>query len=89
MKITRKLFLEGSLVMLASAVLTGVSYKEGNAMMQRVVNLRDMVGPNVYQKAGLHKLSETERMALSDWINDYMNQISKSIEEDCRKKLNR
>ena len=89
MKITRKLFLEASLAMLASMTLTGLSYKEGNAMMQRVVSLRDMVGPNVFQNAGLHKLSENEQMALADWINNYMNQISKSIEEDCLKRQNR
>lgn len=89
MNITRKLFLEGSLAMVASAMLTGLSYKEGNTMMQRVISLRDMVGPDVYQRASLHKLSETEQMALADWINNYMNQISKSIEEDCLKRQNR
>lgn len=85
MKITRNLFLKGSLALAASAILGNLSSSEGAVMMQRIINLRDIVGPDVYQRAGLHKLSENEQMALADWINDYMNQLTKSVEENCRK----
>jgi hypothetical protein len=86
MKITRKRFMESALVMIAGAVVVNLPSSEGNAMMQRIVNLQDMVGANVFQKAGLHKLSEHEQMILADWINDYMNQITKSVEAECQKK---
>lgn len=89
MKMTRKQFMESALVMVAGAFVANMPSSEGNAMMQRIVSLRDMVGENVFQKAGLHKLSEHEQMALADWINDYMNQITRSVEAECQKKKTR
>lgn len=89
MKITRKRFIESALVMIAGAVVVNMPSSEGNAMMQRIVSLRDMVGENVFQKAGLHKLSEHEQMVLAEWINDYMNQITRSVEAECKKKQTR
>jgi hypothetical protein len=87
MELTRKQFILGVI----SSVFLGakaVGEAEGSqSMTTKILTLKDVVGLEVYKKAGLQKLTFDEQMVLADWINDYMNFISKSIEEDCRKGL--
>lgn len=87
MEITRKTFLETGLTLTVSLLLGHFSISEVTAMTTKFVELRDIVGPQVFQAAGLHKLSRQEEMVLLDWIDRRMNELAKSVEEDCRKGL--
>jgi hypothetical protein len=59
----------------------------GAEVTTRVVTLEDMMGKDTFRKAGLQKLSDAEQLVLTEWINDYMNTLLKSVEEDCRRGL--
>jgi hypothetical protein len=87
MELTRKQFI----LSVISSIFLGakaIGEAEGSqSMTTKVLTLKDVVGDKVYRKAGLQKLTFDEQMILANWINDYMNFISKSIEEDCRKGL--
>ncbi len=47
------------------------------------MTLEQTVGSEVFQKAGLAKLSVEEQFTLADWIRSYTLQISKYVEEQC------
>ena len=60
---------------------------ERSAMTTKILTLEDMVGSEVYRKAGLQKLTDAEQTAFANWINEYMKFIAKSVEDDCRRGL--
>jgi hypothetical protein len=49
------------------------------------MTLEQTVGPEVFQKAGLAKLTPEEQFLLADWIRDYGQQIAKYVEEAVRR----
>ncbi len=51
----------------------------------RILRLEDVVGREVYEKAGLQKLSQAEQTAFQEWLDDYVKAIIHSVQEDCRR----
>lgn len=78
-----------ALIVMLGTILTGLgsmpALGERSVMTTKVLSLEDMVGADVYRKAGLQKLTESEQAVLANWVNEYMNFIAKSIEDDCRR----
>jgi len=49
------------------------------------MTLEQRVGSEVYQLAGLAKLSPEEQWALADWLRDYTREITAYVERECRR----
>lgn len=47
------------------------------------VSLEEVVGSDVYRKAGLQKLTFAQQEVLKEWIEEYGLHIVKSVQEDC------
>jgi hypothetical protein len=60
-------------------------HESGGTMSQKIIGLEGVVGPEVYKKAGLKKLSSEEKRVLKNWIEFYVQSIAQSVQEDCEK----
>lgn len=49
------------------------------------MTLEQTVGSEVFQKAGLAKLTPEEQFELAAWIRDYTKQIADYVEAQCRR----
>ena len=54
-------------------------------MTQKVIGLEGVVGPEIFEKAGLKKLNAEEQRVLKNWIEFYVQSIAQSVQEDCEK----
>lgn len=59
--------------------------READPMSRTRMSLEQRVGGEVYQRAGLHKLSPEEQWVLSDWIGQYTRDITAYVERQCRR----
>ncbi|MFH1059977.1 MAG: hypothetical protein V1797_15035 [Pseudomonadota bacterium] len=50
------------------------------------MTLEQRVGQEVFQKAGLHKLTPEEQRELSAWIGQYTKKMTDFMEEYCRRR---
>ncbi|MFZ5584815.1 MAG: hypothetical protein ACOZHQ_02685 [Thermodesulfobacteriota bacterium] len=73
------------LAMAAPALACGHAPEEATPVSMRMT-LEQRVGKEVYQKAGLHKLSPEEQQELSAWIGQYTRKLTDFMEEYCRRR---
>lgn len=69
------------------ALAGDVAPKEAGPMNRTRMSLQQRVGDEVYQKAGLAKLSPEEQWALADWIRDYTKDITSYMEREVRREM--
>ncbi len=67
------------------ALAGGAAPKEAGPMNRTRMTLEQRVGSEVYQKAGLAKLSPEEQWAMADWIRDYTKDITAYMERQCQR----
>ena len=84
----RRLILMGALLLLAWAALALAGpgpASEGRPMTSLRMTLEQRVGSEVYQQAGLNKLTPEEQWVLADWLRGYTQEITTYVEEQCRR----
>lgn len=62
-----------------------VTPKEAGPMTSTRMSLEQRVGSEVFQQAGLNKLSPEEQWTLADWIRDYTREITAYVEREVRR----
>ena len=76
------LALAGALALSQPAQAGGEDAGRKNVTSKRMT-LEQTVGGEVFQKAGLAKLSAEEQFVLADWIRSYTIEMTKYVEEQC------
>lgn len=85
MALTRRDFL-AALTAAVTAGVAGPGVTAGDyAMTTYVLTLKDVVGEDLFAKAGLRKLSDAEQNILKEWIERKINDMARFVEEECRK----
>lgn len=59
--------------------------EEAGPMSRTRMSLEQRVGGEVFQRAGLNKLSPEEQWVLADWIRDYTRDITAYVEREVRR----
>jgi hypothetical protein len=49
--------------------------------------LEFVVGPEIFEKAGLGKLTQSQQLFLASWIEDTKEELARVLEKECRERI--